>query len=313
MDQITLGRTGITTSVVGLGAGGPSRIGKSLGISENESVALVTRAYDLGITFFDSAEAYGTEEYIGKGLAGVPADKVCISTKLSCRVDGRIKTPAQLEKSLDASLERLNRDWVDIYHLHGIMPNEYPEISQKLHPVLERMKEKGKIRFIGITEMFGQDSGHRMLDMALTDDLWDVVMVGFSAINFSARSLFQRTRDQGVGVLDMFAVRRSLRDLATIQERIQGFISEGILDPEAASRERPFAYALESGACETVPELSYRFCRHDPGIDIVLSGTSSLDHLEQNVKAMSLPPLPQEVARRLDAVFGGVDSISGNN
>ena len=223
-----------------------------------------------------------------------------------------MKTPEELETSLDASLEQLNREWIDIYHLHGVMPEEYREISEKLYPVLERMKEKGKIRFIGITEMFGRDSGHKMLDMALTDDLWDVVMVGFSAINFCARSLFERTRKQGVGVLDMFAVRRSLRDLATIEERIQGFVADGDIDAEAASRERPFAYALESGACETVPELSYRFCRHDPGIDVVLSGTSSIGHLEDNVRSMAKPPLPPEVTRRVEAVFGGVSTLSGN-
>jgi len=85
MDHITLGRTGIEVSVMGLGAGGPSRIGKSAGKAEDESVAIVRRARELGVSFFDTAEGYGTEEYVGRGLRGVPEDEVCISTKLTCR------------------------------------------------------------------------------------------------------------------------------------------------------------------------------------------------------------------------------------
>lgn len=312
MEYTTLGRTGITVSVVGLGAGGPSRIGKSLGKSEADSIAVVRKAVDLGITFFDTAEGYATEDLIRQGLKGVTPDSVCISTKISTRIDGTLKTPEQFEQSLNDSLQRLGREWIDVYHLHAVMPDNYEETRDVLYPAMEKAKAAGKIRWTGITEMFGRDSGHEMLDEAVSDDLWDVIMVGFSAINFSARPLLDRTRDQGIGTLDMFAVRRALRDVETIGAKIEEFARDGHVDAAVAAKERPFAYAVESGACKTVPETSYRFCRHDPGTDVVLTGTSSVDHLVANVKAMEKPELPPEVKRRIEAVFTGVDTLSGN-
>jgi|GEM_PF-3650122 len=80
MARVELGRTGIKVNVVGLGAGGDSRLGlKSAGA--DASVHLVRTALDLGIDFIDTAEAYGTEEVVGRAIAEVPRDRVVISTK----------------------------------------------------------------------------------------------------------------------------------------------------------------------------------------------------------------------------------------
>lgn len=312
MDYVKLGRTNIDASVVGLGAGGPSRIGKSAGRSPEDSIAVVRRAFELGVTFYDTAEGYGTEQLVGDALRDVPADQAYVSTKLTCKVDGRLKTEEEVERSVDNSLKNLRRDTIDVYHLHAVMPNDYVKTRDRMLPVLQRMRDKGKIRWIGITEMFEKDSGHHMLDQALQDDLWDVVMVGFSVLNFSARTLLQRAREQEVGVLDMFAVRRALRDLATITTRLTEYADEGLIDADAVKRYEPFSYAVSSGACSTIPELAYRFCRHEPGIDVVLSGTGSIDHLEANVKAAEMPAIPDKVIRRIEGVFAGVDDISGN-
>ena len=312
MEYIILGRTGIEVSVVGLGAGGPSKIGKSSGKSESESIALVKRAFDLGITFFDTAESYDTEGYVGKALAGVPVEKVCISTKLSCHKNGKLKNAGEVEASLDASLKQLRRETVDIYHMHGVEPQEYGEVFDKIYPVLERMREKGKIRFTGITEMFSRDPDHKMLARAVEDDVWDVIMVGFNVLNFSARPLLERTRAQGIGVLDMFAVRRALRDPVTIKERLAKYVADGSISPDTLTGERPFEWAIDSGECRTIPELAYRFCRHEPGIDVVLSGTGSVEHLRNNIAVMEKPPLSVGLIRRIEAVFSGANTISGD-
>ncbi|MBN1460544.1 MAG: aldo/keto reductase, partial [Armatimonadetes bacterium] len=66
MDYTTLGRTGLRVSVMGLGAGGHSRLGQSYGNTEVESEEVVRRALDLGVNFFDTAEAYDTEEILGR-------------------------------------------------------------------------------------------------------------------------------------------------------------------------------------------------------------------------------------------------------
>ena len=68
MQYTAFGNTGLTVSVAGLGCGGNSRIGLGAGLSTAQSVALVREAFDLGVTFFDTAEAYGTEDILGRSL-----------------------------------------------------------------------------------------------------------------------------------------------------------------------------------------------------------------------------------------------------
>ena len=70
MDTVVLGRTGLEVSVAGLGCGGHSRLGQAKGATEEESVRLVHQALELGVTYIDTARAYGTEDIVGRGLAG---------------------------------------------------------------------------------------------------------------------------------------------------------------------------------------------------------------------------------------------------
>ncbi|HMF49825.1 MAG TPA: aldo/keto reductase, partial [Candidatus Saccharimonadales bacterium] len=82
MEYTTLGRTGLRVSVVGLGCGGPSRLGmRNDAQSADNAVALVKQALDLGVNFLDTAQTYGTEPILGKAIAGVPRDRLVISTK----------------------------------------------------------------------------------------------------------------------------------------------------------------------------------------------------------------------------------------
>ena len=81
MEYTTLGRSGLHVSIAGLGCGGHSRLGTKTGKSEQESIAVVRQALDLGINLIDTAEAYGTEAIVGKALQGVPRDQVVIATK----------------------------------------------------------------------------------------------------------------------------------------------------------------------------------------------------------------------------------------
>ena len=89
--------------------------------------------------------------------------------------------------SLEASLKRLETDYVDIYSLHGVAADEYDYLTSEIFPSLQQLKTEGKIRFIGITEAFHSDPGHEMLQRALKDDIWDVIMVGINILNQSAR------------------------------------------------------------------------------------------------------------------------------
>ena len=81
MQYTELGNTGLTVSVAGLGCGGNSRIGLGAGLTTSQSVALVREAFDLGVTLFDTAEAYGTEDILGRAFSAADRGKVVISTK----------------------------------------------------------------------------------------------------------------------------------------------------------------------------------------------------------------------------------------
>ncbi|HEX2885287.1 aldo/keto reductase, partial [Vineibacter terrae] len=125
MDYTTLGRTGLRVSVAGLGCGGNSRIGQGTGLSADESVALVREALDLGVNFIDTAEAYGTEDIVGRAVAAVPREQVVISTKCLIRAGSGLRSATEVVQALEASLRRLGLDHVDVFHLHAVAPDAY--------------------------------------------------------------------------------------------------------------------------------------------------------------------------------------------
>ena len=100
MEYVTLGRTGLRVSVLGLGAGGHSRLGQRTGASEEESVAIVRRALAHGVTLVDTAEAYGTEAIVGRALPTARRADIVLSTKKSVSADGRLITAAELCRSV---------------------------------------------------------------------------------------------------------------------------------------------------------------------------------------------------------------------
>ena len=231
MHYVTLGRTGLRVSVMGLGGGGHSKLGRRTDKSHAESVALVKTALDLGVNIIDTAEAYGTEDIVGEAIKSVPRDSVVLSTKKSTWVNGPPPKPEKVVASLEASLKRLRTDYIDIYNLHGVLPEVYPEARDAFLPALLRMRDQGKIRFLGITEAFEVDHGHTMLQDALADDCWDMMMVGFSLLNQTARKfVFPHTTRQNVGTLIMFAVRRALSHPERLREIVADLRQRSLLD-----------------------------------------------------------------------------------
>ena len=194
MQTVRLGRTNVEVSVAGLGCGGHSRLGMARGADAHQAADVVRRALDLGVSFIDTARAYGTEAAVGEAIAG-RRDAVFLSTKAGVGAGGQLVGAAELAESLEGSLRRLGVDHVDLFHLHGVQPGQYDHCAQVLVPELKRQQAAGKIRFVGITEQFGGDTGHAMLPRALADDHFDVVMVGFNLINPSSRErVFPLTR-----------------------------------------------------------------------------------------------------------------------
>ena len=125
MEYIDLGATGLKVSVAGLGCGGSSRLGQSTGSSFQESVSIVRQAFDLGVNFYDTAEVYGTEEIIGAALRNIPRDSMIISTKARVKDHKSNASVFEVVASLDRSLQKLRTDYVDVFHIHAVRPENY--------------------------------------------------------------------------------------------------------------------------------------------------------------------------------------------
>ncbi len=312
MDYTTLGLTGLKVSVLGLGGGGHSRLGQQTGSTQEQSVRLVERALDLGINFVDTAEAYGTEAIIGQALRGHGREGVVLSTKKTLHHQGNMVTPDQVRRGLEDSLRRLGVDHVEIYHLHAVSPNHYDYAHEQLVPVLQQMQKEGKIGFLGITEVFAADTAHQMMARAVLDSCWDVVMVGFNILNQSARArVFAQTQTQGIGVLNMFAVRQALSQPAKLQQIIAELVQQGVVEPDAVDQENPLEFLVHERGAQNLVDAAYRFCRVEPGVHIVLSGTGNIQHLEENVACIQRPPLRAADHQRLTEIFARVDTVSG--
>jgi len=311
METRILGRTGLEVSVMGLGAGGPSRLGQRDEVkSEAESVSLVLQALDAGINFIDTAEAYRTEDIVGKAVAQRDRASVIISTKK--RLGESAITRAELRTGLENSLRRLRTDYVDIYHLHGLRPEDYDYYLNEIAPFMQDLQEQGMIRFLGVTEAWSRDLGHDMLQRALQDDIWDVIMVGFNLLNQTARETVRaQAGEKQIGVLIIFAVRLALSRPDRLRRALESLIETGELDAREIDLDRPLGFLGEDGLDPDTTDAAYRFCRDEPGAHVVLSGTSNPQHLAANLASFARPPLPPQHTARLQRLFRNVVSATG--
>lgn len=309
MDYTELGKTGLRVSVAGLGCGGPSRIGANTGKSGGESLRLIRAALHEGVNFIDTAEAYGTEELIGSAIRGFPRDEIVISTKKSIPAKPHPKD-LEVAKSLDQSLKRLGTEYVDIYNLHAVTPEQYERRRNEIVPLLEEQRRLGKIRFIGVTEYFNRDPGHKMLRMALEDDCWDVIMLGFNLLNQTAReTVFPLAKKKGIGTLIMFAVRRALSRRERLREVLDELARDGRLASADLEANDPLGF-LGEGPMDDIVDAAYRFCRHEDGADVILTGTGEEEHLFANLRSICAPDFDLETRKRIREAFGRLEGLT---
>ncbi|MBV9203099.1 MAG: aldo/keto reductase [Alphaproteobacteria bacterium] len=305
MEYVTLGRTGLRVSVAGLGCGGFSRLGLGTGKSEAEAVALVRQAVDLGVNLLDTASVYGTEAVVGQAIKTIPRDNVVIATKAWIpRREGR-SAAERAVASLDSSLKQLGTDHVDIFQLHGVSPRAYDQAMEIIAPALLKERDKGKLRFLGVTEAGSSDPEHAMAERAVEDGVWDVVMIAFHMMHQNARvKVFPRTIANRVGTLLMFAVRNIFSRPERLAAALRELTAKGELPRWLADAPNPLGFLLHEGGARTIPEAAYRFVRHEPGVDVVLLGTGDPAHLRANIASILAPPLPLADRQTLTKLFG---------
>lgn len=287
--QLTLGRTGITTSALALGC---ARLGSALTpLGRRECVALVEEAFDLGVRHFDTASIYGqgdSERYIGEALQR-HRGQVCLSSKAGQRLSGkqalisRFKTPIRwlvsrrgrlrnsvavqraqgvprcfdpgyIERSLHESLRRLRTDHLDIFYLHS--PDTAVLADAELMAGIEDLREQGLFRAFGVS--------------------CDDAQVAWKAAVHDAVQVVQFAFDddaEGRALLNELASRDKLAVL-------RGFTA-------SASHERLTGDALSRRFRQVLPL---------PALGGLIFGTTSAQHLRDNVAAFRRAALPEGIA-----------------
>lgn len=310
MQMTTLGRTGLKVSVASLGGGGKSRLGQSRGATFEHSVDVVKAALDQGVNLIDTAMNYKTETIVGEAVKG-RRDQVVISTKLPVFESGTPMAPvglvsaAELRSRLEGSLKALGTDYIDILHLHGPLPEQYDYCRSELVPSLLDFRREGKVRHLALSEMFNKDKHHELLKRAAEDDIWGVFMIGYNFLNqTAAKELLPLTQKKNIGTMCMFAVRGPLADHTTAKPKIDQLIANGEIDGSKLDRDDPLGFL--AAASPSLTDAAYRFCRHSPGIDVVVTGTGSIGHLNDNIRSINSGPLPAAVVERLHMLFANV-------
>ena len=185
--SITLGRTGITVPQNAFGALPIQRV------DVDTAVRLLRRAYDGGIRFFDTAHAYtDSERKLGEAFAGM-RDKVYIATKTQA------KTGDKLREELEASLEALRTDYIDIYQLHCAPQCFRPGDGTGLYEALCEAKEQGLVRHIGIT-------AHKIgvAEEIVASGLYETLQFPFSYLASDRDiALVKATAEAGMGFIAM--------------------------------------------------------------------------------------------------------------
>jgi aryl-alcohol dehydrogenase-like predicted oxidoreductase len=150
MQKRTLGTNGLEVSAIGFGCMGISS-GYGPPTSREEGIAIIRAAVDGGVTFFDTAEAYGpyaNEELVGEALAPV-RDEVVIATKFGCKPAGLDSRPAHIREVADAALKRLKTDRIDLFYQHRVDPDVPIE---DVAGAVKQLIQEGKVKHFGLSE-----------------------------------------------------------------------------------------------------------------------------------------------------------------
>lgn len=314
-----VGNTSLKLTSLGFGCASIGNLGHA--VSDADAAAVLQRAWDAGIRYFDTAPHYGrgrSEQRLGQFLAGKTRADYVLSTKVGkvlrpgaqrAEADGFVDplpndahyeyTAAALEEALEGSLQRLGTGHVDIVYVHDIgtmthgAANErhFDDLMTSGLPYLKRLKAEGKVGAIGL----GVNETRVCIDVLNAEPLDVILLAGRWTL---------LDRDAEAQLVELARVRGTSLVLGGIYN--SGILAKGPVpgvwfnyqpaSEEILTQVRDLeARAKAEGA--TLPQAAMQFALTRPGVASVLIGTSSLKQLEQNLSAATSPLAPEGAAR----------------
>jgi aryl-alcohol dehydrogenase-like predicted oxidoreductase len=328
MQRRRLGKTGLEVSALSFGCGAVGGL-MTRGAPADQERA-VARAIDAGLTYFDTAPQYGSgtsEENIGRILAKLEP-KVVLGTKVRVSENDYGRIESAIVASCEASLKRLGRDSVDLFQLHNrIVATTAGDglsadtVLGEVVPAMQKLRQQGKVRFIGITALGETAALHRIAKSGA----FDTAQVCYNALNPSAgpavakdypaqnyEQLLARTGKAGMGtigirVLAGGALSGSAERHPLATQNVEPIGSAFDFGADVARAQR-FAPLVAAGHGADLVEIALRFALAEPGLSTVLIGLATIEHLERAIAAAEKGPLPAEALarmREIQASFAG--------
>jgi L-galactose dehydrogenase/L-glyceraldehyde 3-phosphate reductase len=321
MEIRTLGRTGLKVSALGFGCGAVG--GLMVRGSPGDQERAVARAIELGISYFDTAAMYGngeSERNLGQVMKSLRPD-IRVGTKVRIPAGERNRVARAVTASLEASLQRLQLDQVDLFQLHNHITAEGRDsdltpgiVLGEVVPAFERLREQGKTRFFGITAVGDTPALHEVVDARI----FETAQVSYNLLNPSAGTkvtpgypahdfgnLLAHTKGADMGVIAIRVLAAGAlsgteqrHPLGSPSVEPIGSGSSYRIDVERARRLEPL---VREGFADTLIELAVRFVISHEAVSTALVGISTLEHLEHAAAAANKGPLPREAIERIAA------------
>jgi len=323
MQLRTFGRTGMQLSVLGFGCGAVGGIMVRGDPADQERT--VARAIGAGVNYFDTAVQYGdgeSEKNLGRVLQNLKPANVVVGTKVRLPPGefGRIADTVRI--SLEGSLTRLRLDRVDIFHLHNPITEagggsalSVRQMLDDVVPAFERLRQQGKIRFLGITALGDTAALHQVIDARVFGSAQVVYnMLNPSAAeqlppNYPAQDyerLFEHTNAAGVGVVGIRVLAGGALSGSAERHPIAGPAPEPIgsamsydADIDRARRLIPL---VKEGFAASLTEAATRFALSHPAMGTILVGMATPQQFEDALAAAEKGPLPQAALDRLSTL-----------
>ena len=326
MEMRVYGRTGMQLSVLGFGCGAVG--GLMVRGDPRDQERAVARALAVGVNYFDTAVQYGdgeSEKNLGRVLQNLkPADAV-VGTKVRLPSAAFGSIAATVAKSLEASLARLRREQVDIFHLHNAVTADgggealsVRQVLGEVVPTFQRLQQQGKTCFLGLTAIGDTQALHQVIDAGGFDSAQVVYnMLNPSAAmalpaNYPAQDygrLFDHTKAAGTGVIGIRVLAGGALSGSAERHPIASPPPEPIgsaLNYDAdIARARRLMPLVAEGFAASLTEAATRFAIGNAAIGTILVGMATPQQFEDAFAAVEKGPLPAAALERLEALRRG--------